>query len=99
MKMLPSAVTVTVTTYARHTIRFITDNPPIPIRFLRKMLGLILNKTSFQFNGTSMGTKMAVSFANIFMAKIETTLKHQRETKPKEWRRCIDDIFLLPLGQ
>ena len=42
-----------------------------------------------------MGTKMAVSFANIFMAKIETTLKQQSETKPKEWRRYIDDIFSL----
>lgn len=40
-----------------------------------------------------MGTKMAVSFANIFMAKIETTLIQQSETKPKEWRWYIDDIF------
>ena len=38
---------------------------------------------------------MAVSFANIFMAKIETTLIQQSETKPKEWRRCIEDIFSL----
>ena len=51
-------------------------NPPTPTRFLREMLGLILNENSFQFNGenylqthrTAMGTKMAVSFANIFMA-------------------------------
>ena len=78
-------------------------NPPIPTRFLREMLGLILNENSFQFNGenylqthgTTMGTKMAVSFANIFMAKIETTLIQQSETKPKEWRRYIDDIFSL----
>ena len=42
-----------------------------------------------------MGTKMAVSFANIFMAKTETTLIQQSETKPKEWRRYIDDIFSL----
>ena len=57
-------------------------NPPIPTRFLREMLCLILNENSFQFNGenylqthgTAMGTKMVVSFANIFMAKIETTL-------------------------
>jgi len=63
-------------------------NPPIPTRFLREMLGLILNENSFQFNGenylkthgTAMGTKMAVSFANIFMAKIETTLIQQSET-------------------
>ena len=43
-----------------------------------------------------MGTKMAVSFAKIFMAKIETTLIQRSETKPpKEWRRYIDDIFSL----
>ena len=38
---------------------------------------------------------MAISFANIFMAKIETTLIQQSETTQKEWRRCIDDIFSL----
>ena len=67
------------------------------------MLGLILNENSFHFNGenyfqtheTAMGTKIAVSFANIFMAKIETTLIQQSETKPKEWTRYIDDIFPL----
>ena len=42
-----------------------------------------------------MGTRMAVSFANIFMSKIETTLIQQSETEPKEWRRYIDDIFSL----
>ena len=42
-----------------------------------------------------MGTKRAVSLANIFMAKIETTLIQQNETKPFEWRRYIDDIFSL----
>ena len=76
-------------------------NPPIPTRFPREMLGLILNENSFQFNGenyfktheAAMGTKMAVSFANIFMAKIEATLIQQRETKQKEWRRYNDDIF------
>ena len=78
-------------------------NPPIPRRCLREMLVLILNENSFQFNGenylktheTAMGTKMAVSFANIFMAKIKTTLIQQSETKQKEWRRYIDDIFSL----
>ena len=68
-------------------------NPSIPTRFLREILSLILNEfeNSFQFNaenylkthGSAMGTKMAVSFANIFMAKIETTLIQQSETKQK----------------
>ena len=42
-----------------------------------------------------MATKMAVSFANIFMTKFETTLIQQSETKPKEWRQYIADIFSL----
>ena len=78
-------------------------NPPIPTRFLREILGLILNENLFQFNGENylqthgmaMGTKMAVSFATNFMAKTETTLIRQSETNPKEWRRYIDDIFSL----
>ena len=37
-----------------------------------------------------MGTKMTVSFANIFMAEIETS-----NTKPKLWKRYVDDIFSL----
>ena len=78
-------------------------NPSIPTRFLKEMLRLILNENSFHFNGenylqthgTTVGTKMAVSFANIFMAKIETMLIQQSETKPKEWRKYIDNIFSL----
>ena len=42
-----------------------------------------------------MGTKMAVSFANIFMAEIETKLILQSDSKPREWKRYIDDVFSL----
>ena len=42
-----------------------------------------------------MGTKMAVAFANIFMADIETKMISQSKTKPIEWKRFIDDIFSL----
>ena len=42
-----------------------------------------------------MGTKTAVSFANIFMAEIETNLMQQNNTKPREWKRYIDDVFSL----
>ena len=38
-----------------------------------------------------MGTKMILSFANIFMAEIETKLIQQRETKPR--RGYTGDIF------
>ncbi|XP_068684512.1 uncharacterized protein [Montipora foliosa] len=71
--------------------------------YLREMLGVILTENSFEFNkknylqtlGVAMGTKTAVSFANIFMAEIETNLMQQNNTKPREWKRYIDDVFSL----
>ena len=74
---------------------FYKDNPPIPTHYLREMLRLILKENSFQFNGkhylqthgTAMGTKTAVSFANIFMAHIETTILSRTVFKPTVWKR------------
>ena len=42
-----------------------------------------------------MGTKTAVSFANIYMAEIDTNLIQQSNTKQGEWNRSIDDFFSL----
>ena len=57
--------------------------PAIPTQYLREMLKLILRENSFQLNGknylqthgTAMSTKMAVAFANIFMADTEKKIK------------------------
>ena len=38
---------------------------------------------------------MAVSFANIFMAEIETEIISRSATKPLTWKRYIDDVFSL----
>ena len=38
-----------------------------------------------------MGTKMAVTFANIFMSSVETKIISQSNAKPLEWKRYIDD--------
>ena len=62
--------------------KFHKNNPPISTKYLQEMLRLILKETSFHFNdrlylqtyGTAMGTKKAVSCANIFMAQIETEI-------------------------
>ena len=67
------------------------------------MLGLILKENSFQFNeenflqthGTAMGAKIKVSFTYTFMAEIETKLTQWCETKLREWKRYIDDVFSL----
>ena len=69
------------------------------------MLRLILQENTFQFNGkdflqthgTAMGTKTTVSFANIFMAKIETAIIDQHSSRPllrkRSAERDIDDVF------
>ena len=36
-----------------------------------------------------------LSFANIFMAEIETNLILQNNTKPRVWKRYINDVFSL----
>ena len=41
------------------------------------------------------GIKMAVSFTNTFMAKVETDILSQRVTKLLIWKRFIDDVFSL----
>ena len=82
---------------------FHKKNPPIPTNYLREMLRLILKENSFQFlgknylqtHGTAMGTKMAVSFANIFMSAIEKEIISLSSKKPLVWKRYIDDIFSL----
>ena len=80
---------------------FYGNNTPIPSLSLKEILRLILQENSFEFNGrnypqihgTAMGTKMAVSFANIFMSAVETEIISLSNTKPLQWKRYIDNIF------
>ena len=90
-----------ITAVCRAYENFHRNNPPIPTQYLRERL--ILKENSFQFNGKNylqihsiaMGTKMAVAFANIFMADIETHILSNSVVKPTIWKRYIDDIFSL----
>ena len=92
-----------ITTICRVYDTFYTATPPIPTHYLREMLRLILQENSFQFNGkdflqtygSAMGTKTAVPFANIFMAKIETAIIDQHSTRPLLRKRYINDVFSL----
>ena len=80
---------------------FYKGRPPIPTQYLKRALKLILQENSFEFNeknylqthGTAMGTKMAVAFANIFMAVVETEILNLSALKPLAWKRYIDDVF------
>ena len=75
---------------------FHNNDPPIPTHYLREMLN---GNNYLQTHGVAMGTKTAVSFANIYMAEIETNLIQQSNAKPREWKRqlkrYIDDVFYL----
>ena len=42
-----------------------------------------------------MGTKVAPSFANIFMGWFEDTFVYTYKTQPLLWKRYIDDIFMI----
>ena len=64
---------------------------------------LVLKKNYFTFNnniyrqiqGTAMGTRMAMSYTNIFMKYIEIQLIDTSHKKPKMWLRFIDNIFVI----
>ena len=83
---------------------FHNNNSPIPSHYLKQMLGLVLKENSFEFkgenylqtHGTAMGTKMAVAFANIFRAEIETNLLNQSRIKPIAWN--VISMTFFPFG-
>ena len=86
------------------------DDQTIPTEFILKLLKLVLESNIFEFDrefyiqllGTAMGTRVAPTYANIFMAKLE---KFMLENCPENlsqfikcWKRFIDDIFIIFTG-
>ena len=59
---------------------------------LRTTILFLMTKNYIQVRGTSMGTKMAPSYANIFMGNLEKQLLSGAPYKPLSWFRFIDDI-------
>ena len=82
---------------------FPRTNCVIPTPYLVKMLELILKCNNFTFNrkhflqvnGTAMGTRVAPTYANLFMAHFEETYvyTYNYNSKPRIWFRFIDDIW------
>ena len=76
-------------------------------RSLLELLKIVLHKNNFQFNGkhylqiggTAMGTKVAPSYANLFMARLEEKLlekvKKDLDIELPLYLRFIDDIFFV----
>ena len=75
--------------------------------YIIQLLEVRLTNNNFEFNGkhyhqvsgTAMDTKLAPSYANLFMTKFEEVYVYTYPLQPKLWKRFIDDIFLIwPLG-
>ncbi len=74
-----------------------------PLDNLINLLSLVLRNNVFrlhqsfylQLQGTAMGTKVAPSYANIFMGELEAELLSESSPAPIIWKRYIDDIFLV----
>ena len=83
------------------------ENQDVPTNFLISLLTLVLSCNLFTFNGklflqlfgVAMGTRVAPTFACIFMGWLETLMLGAWKGKqPVLWKRYIDDIFFLWQG-
>ena len=80
-----------------------TPDHDISPQDLLQLIKLVLHKNNFEFNGedflkvggTAMGTKVAPSYANIFMAKLEEKLLKDAPYPIPFWKRFIDNIFMI----
>ena len=78
----------------------------IPRNVLRQLFEIVLKCDVFRFDGqiyeqiqgTAMGTKMAPSYANLFMDRFERAFLAQEPTQPLVWKRYIDDILCIWIG-
>ena len=85
-------------------------NKPFPTEYLIKLLKLVMGCNIFKFDeeywiqliGTSMGTRVAPTYANLFMGKLEKILLSKCPENLKQylhtWKRFIDDIFIIWSG-
>ncbi|XP_078374399.1 uncharacterized protein LOC144657936 [Oculina patagonica] len=79
------------------------QNKSLPTERICDLIRMILNMNNFSFNnqhylqihGTAMGTRMAPSYANLFMGKFEQNAIDNTVNKPLVWWRFIDDVFMI----
>ena len=83
----------------------------IPTKYISELLQKVLEGNIFEFNGklwqqkigTAMGTRVAPTYANIFMGWLEEEIlsswsKQNSSPQPHMWRRFIDDILFIWRG-
>ena len=72
------------------------NNIPTLVEFILKHNLFVFDDVQYlQINGTVMGTKMAPTYANIFMYYAENTFLSSFNLKPTAYFIYIDDIFLI----
>ena len=84
-----------------HLNKRTTQRPPTET--ICDLINIILQNNNFEFDGqfflqkhgTAMGTRMAPSYANLFMGSLEATALENAPYKPLVWWRFIDDNFLI----
>ena len=80
-----------------------TNIHPMKKLLICRLANLVLTKNYFTFNkqlyrqipGTVICTRMAHSYANIFMKYVEIQLIETSPKKPTLWLRFMDDIFMI----
>ena len=66
------------------------------IRMILTMNNITFNDSHYlQIYGTAMGTKIASSFANLFLGLFEKNALRNAPFQPHTWLRYIDDIFMI----
>ena len=98
---IPNTEGINATASYLFKYRLHTENPTNSS--LCKLLDLVLSTNNFRFDnkeylqigGTAMGTKLAPSFANLFMGHFEEKFVYSYHLQPFIWKRFIDDIFFV----
>ena len=70
--------------------------------YILKLLEMVLTMNNFQFNhknylqtnGTAMGTRVAPTYANLYMSDFENKHVYTYHKQPLFWLRYIDDVFM-----
>ena len=71
--------------------------------YMIELLELVLTNNHLEFNGefyhqlsgTAMGTRLAPSYANLFMTKFEDKYVYTYPLQPQLWKRFIGDILVI----
>ena len=86
--------------------RHLTPPNTPPNHVIKTLLNLVLKRNYFKFmdrffwqkRGTSMGSRVGPSYANLFMSTFEDKLLKDWSHQISSWMRFIDDIFFIFLG-